>query len=175
MELNKIYHNDALSGLKTLDSESIDCIVTSPPYWGLRNYSTESQIWDGIDGCDHQWGEPVPKGGRIKRPEDYDPKYAEGLSSEKTNPFLDKKSNFCSLCGAWRGSLGLEPTFQLYIQHLIQIFDECKRVLKPTGTCWVNIGSSYSPGKDDTMELRNDLSQEDKLYVLTELAKCNLL
>ena len=58
MELNKIYHNDALSGLRTLDSESIDCIVTSPPYWGLRNYSTESQIWDGIDGCDHQWGEP---------------------------------------------------------------------------------------------------------------------
>ena len=114
LELNKIHNMDALTGMKLLDDDSIDCIVTSPPYWGLRDY--------GVDG-----------------------------------------------------QLGLEKTFQEYIEKLVAIFTECKRVLKPTGTCWVNIGSSYSPGKDDTMELRNDLSQEDKLYVLTELAKCNLL
>jgi len=46
--------------------------------------------------------------------------------------------------GGTKHSLGLEPTFQLYIQHLIQIFDEVKRVLKKDGTCWVNLGDSYS-------------------------------
>ena len=43
----------------------------------------------------------------------------------------------------WRGQLGLEPTPQLYIQHLVGIFDEIKRVLKKTGTCWVNLGDTY--------------------------------
>lgn len=50
----------------------------------------------------------------------------------------------CPMCGAWRGQLGLEPTPQLYIQHLVGIFDEVKRVLKKTGTCWVNLGDSYA-------------------------------
>ena len=56
-------------------------------------------------------------------------------------------SNTCTLCNAWRGELGLEPTFLLYIQHLIRIFDEVKRVLKKSGTCFVNLGDSYSGGK----------------------------
>jgi len=55
---------------------------------------------------------------------------------------LDRR--FCSLCGAWRGELGLEPTIELYIKHLILIFNEVKRVLKKTGTCWVNIDDSYA-------------------------------
>lgn len=40
MELNKIYQGEALETLKTFESESIDCVVTSPPYWGLRDYGT---------------------------------------------------------------------------------------------------------------------------------------
>ena len=50
---------------------------------------------------------------------------------------------FCSKCGAWKGQLGLEPDFNLFIKHLCDIFDEAKRVLKPTGTCWVNLGDTY--------------------------------
>jgi DNA modification methylase len=53
-------------------------------------------------------------------------------------------SNFCKKCGAWKGSLGLEPTFELYIKHLCDIFDEAKRVLRNDGTCWVNLGDSYA-------------------------------
>ncbi len=53
-------------------------------------------------------------------------------------------SCFCQLCGCWRGSLGLEPQFEDYIRHLIQIFDEVKRVLRKDGTCFVNLGDSYS-------------------------------
>jgi len=44
----------------------------------------------------------------------------------------------------WFGSLGLEPDMRDYIRHLMQIMEQVKRVLKPTGTCWVNLGDSYS-------------------------------
>lgn len=51
---------------------------------------------------------------------------------------------FCNTCNAWSGQLGLEPTSDLFIKHLCNIFDEVKRVLKPTGTCWVNLGDTYA-------------------------------
>ncbi|MDP2671994.1 MAG: site-specific DNA-methyltransferase [Candidatus Daviesbacteria bacterium] len=44
METNKIYHGDALEVLKTFPDNSIDCVMTSPPYWALRDYSTEGQL-----------------------------------------------------------------------------------------------------------------------------------
>lgn len=50
MDFNKIYNMGCLDGLQLLDGESIDCCVTSPPYWGLRDYGVSGQI-----GC-----EPVP-------------------------------------------------------------------------------------------------------------------
>ena len=79
---NKIIQGDCLEVLKTLPDESIDMVMTSPPYWALRDY--------GVDG-----------------------------------------------------QLGLEPTFQGYINKLCDIFDEVKRVLKKEGTCWVNMGDTY--------------------------------
>lgn len=48
-------------------------------------------------------------------------------------------NNFCK-CGAWYGSLGAEPTSELFIEHLVQIFSEVKRIMKPDGTLWLNIG-----------------------------------
>jgi DNA modification methylase len=60
------------------------------------------------------------------------------------------KSGFCP-CGAWRGELGSEPTPSLFIEHLVSIFDEVKRVLRPDGLCFVNLGDSYSgSGKGPT-------------------------
>ena len=44
MEVNKIYNTDCLEGLKTLPDESVNCCVTSPPYFGLRDYGHEGQI-----------------------------------------------------------------------------------------------------------------------------------
>ena len=44
MQLNKIYQGDSLEVLKTFPDESIDMCVTSPPYWGLRDYGEEKQI-----------------------------------------------------------------------------------------------------------------------------------
>lgn len=50
----------------------------------------------------------------------------------------------CSKCRGWYGQLGLEPTHDLYIRHLVEIFKEVHRVLHPSGTLWVNIGDTYA-------------------------------
>ena len=80
---NIIFNGDVITHLKKLPSESIDMVMTSPPYWALRDY--------GI-----------------------------------------------------KGQLGLEPTFHQYISNLCDIFDGVKRCLKNQGTCWVNLGDTYS-------------------------------
>lgn len=66
-----------------------------------------------------------------------------GSNVNEYQPKTINNGSFCSRCGAWRGQLGLEPTLKLYIEHLRMIFAEVYRVLKPTGTCWVNMGDSY--------------------------------
>lgn len=83
MRTNIIYNEDCSTGLNKIKEDSIDCMITSPPYWNLRDYGME-------------------------------------------------------------GQLGLEETIDEYIYKLCNVFDNVKRVLKPTGTCFVNIGDSYS-------------------------------
>ena len=79
----KILQGDALEKIKEIESESIDCIVTSPPYWQLRDYGIDEQ-------------------------------------------------------------LGLEETVEEYLERLISVFDEAWRVLKDSGTVFVNMGDTYS-------------------------------
>lgn len=109
MGTDLIYNTDALSGLRMLDDNSVDCIVTSPPYWQLRNYGLAPMMLGGDRECAHA---------------------------------LDEY-HVCRKCGGWLGELGQEPTREMFIAHLIEIFDECRRVLKTTGTLWVNLGDSY--------------------------------
>lgn len=128
--------------LKTLPSESVDCVVTSPPYWGLRDYKTEPIVWGGKEGCEHQWGDEIPD---VHKRGLHIGKSRIGFEKDGIDESQSKTcGTFCSRCGAWRGQLGLEPTPQLYIEHLVSIFDEVKRVLKPSGSCWVNLGDSYA-------------------------------
>ena len=83
----KLLLGDSLAVLKTLPDESVDCCVTSPPYWGLRDYGKAEQ-------------------------------------------------------------LGLERTPEAYVENLVQVFREVRRVLKADGTLWLNLGDSYcSTGK----------------------------
>ena len=137
-----IYNGDCLEVLKQLPSESVDCVMTSPPYWALRDYSVNPQIWDGDKNCEHEWYEVdvLRKATPGDKPS-LNSKIAIHRSNNENRP--GKPSDFCIKCGAWRGALGLEPTFQLYIKHLCDIFDEVKRVLKKTGNCWVNMGDTY--------------------------------
>jgi|GEM_PF-2916190 len=56
LPINQILCGNALSILKTFPSDSIHCIITSPPYWGLRDYGKDTKtIWDGNQNCQHEW------------------------------------------------------------------------------------------------------------------------
>lgn len=81
--VNEIIHGNCIDVLKTLPDNSVDCCVTSPPYFGLRDYGTDEQI-------------------------------------------------------------GLEETPELFVAKLVEVFSEVKRVLKPEGTMWLNLGDSYA-------------------------------
>lgn len=139
LPLDQILIGDCRELLKTLPDASVHCVVTSPPYWGLRSYGTDPQVWqNGHEPCvEHQWGEAehVKKSGGTK-----------GLPYE-LNKWIDRTTNTCSICGAWRGELGLEPTPELYVEHITQIFREVKRVLRDDGTIWINLGDSYASTK----------------------------
>lgn len=140
--INKIICGDALEALKKIPSGSVNCCVCSPPFWGLRDYGVEPVIWDGDKDCKHEFDDiqryNPTRGKRDGKGIYKDPKWeAKGALKKEV------ESNFCLKCGSWKGSLGLEPTFDLYIKHLCQIFDEIKRVLRKDGTCWVNLGDSY--------------------------------
>lgn len=135
-----IYQGDALSILRAMPSGIVDCVITSPPYWALRDYGTEGIVWDGDPNCKHEWTRPVKT---LKHKSGEKNPGLEGWFKEK-GASNDRGNSFCTKCGAWRGSLGLEPNFELYIKHLCTIFDEIKRVLKEKGTCFVVINDTYS-------------------------------
>ena len=113
--------------------------MTSPPYWALRDYGTAPLIWDGNPTCEHQW-EHTPTTMHNGRGD-----CQKGALYSGQEPIPDKRVMYasCVKCGAWKGSLGLEPTPEMFIKHLCDIFDEVNRVLKPEGTCWVNLGDCY--------------------------------
>lgn len=143
-----IEQGDAIGVLRTLPDEGVQCCVTSPPYWGLRDYKTEPLVWRGERECslkEHCWGGELPHGRRGNR----------GISGTGGNlhPTLDHagegagagtSGSFCLQCGAWRGNLGLEPTPEMYVEHIVQVFREVRRVLRKDGTVWLNLGDSFA-------------------------------
>jgi len=153
MQKLKIVQGHIIPALSTLPTDYVDCIVTSPPYWGLRDYGEETvTIWDAEGGCEHEWGKDIKapsgehhhgqgsstlRGGNVSPEENWN----KSTSGNK------RESQFCQKCGAFRGQLGLEPSLELYLNHLLQVTAELKRVLKPTGVMFLNFGSSYSNGK----------------------------
>jgi DNA modification methylase len=122
-------------------------VMTSPPYWGLRSYGTNPQVWGGIEGCDHQWGENLTKtsGGGQPGEKVRWQHTGEGVKGHAPVP----AGAFCQKCGAWRGELGAEPTPELFVEHTVEYMREVRRVLRADGTCFFNIGDSYAaqPGQ----------------------------
>lgn len=141
----KQYTDRALQGdcraiMAQMPGGIFQAIITSPPYWSLRDYGLESMVWDGDPECEHKWHTSTKKlafqnnlgnNGSLDRSG-----VVRGTSTATTG--------FCVHCGAWLGCLGLEPTPELYVAHLVQIFAEVKRVLRDDGTLWLNIGDSYA-------------------------------
>lgn len=133
--------------LRRLPGESVQCVVTSPPYWGLRVYGTEGQVWGGDPQCVHEWGaDEPPRRARWGDPETLQEKQKSNRGSKAMVAALEaSQGRFCTQtgCGAWRGELGQEPSVWLYVQHLVLIFRELRRVLRKDGVCWLNLGDSY--------------------------------
>ena len=148
--INKIICGDSLSVMKEMPSESIDMVMTSPPYWGLRDYGTE-QIFGGDPDCEHEWGNQLSHPKQEKRTikqlrssSGLSWNRGENASIFKWQEYSPKnQGNFCLKCQAWKGQLGLEPTPEMYIEHLTIIFNEAKRVLKKEGSLWLNMGDTY--------------------------------
>lgn len=132
---------NAKNMLAGLPSDFVHCVVTSPPYFGLRRYQGGQEVWDGDENCEHEWGDEM-----VRR----DRGIAKGANAVVGNQLLEvsgvetKQGNFCQLCSAWRGRLGNEPTPELYIKHLVEICRDVKRVLRPDGVFWLNIGDSWA-------------------------------
>jgi DNA modification methylase len=141
MGRNILLHGDVIEQLRTLDLESVDCVMTSPPYWGLRDYQLPPTVWDAKDGCGHEWGDHLTHRQRGS---------LHGANAQVGNTVSGvagvevQQGQFCQVCTAWRGSLGQEPTPDLFVAHLVAVFRDVRRVLKDTGTVWLNLGDSYA-------------------------------
>lgn len=161
----KILKGHFLDVVKQVPDESIHVCVTSPPYYGLRSYGTEPQIWltpanqlleeQGLFDCNHEWVNIKQYKDSWRRGESAAQHYSSKKESRSTEETRDGRwtyTEYCEACGAWRGELAQEPSPALYIAHLVQVFSEVWRVLRPDGTLWVNIGDAhynYRPGKHD--------------------------
>jgi DNA modification methylase len=118
--------------LKTLPDSSVQTVITSPPYWGLRDYGTANWI-GGDPECKH---------------------YRDNKVSESTTTGHTRHTSgigdgiykdVCKICGAVREDeqIGLEKTPEEYVEELCKVFDEVWRVLKDDGILWLNIGDTY--------------------------------
>ncbi len=140
----RILTGDARAMLRTLPDESVHCVVSSPPYWGLRDYQLNPLVWGGRDDCEHVWGETVVLG--LPTGDAHATVVRKGRRNLEEQRCKRERGCWCQACGAWRGQLGLEPTPQLYVAHLVEIFREVRRVLRPDGTLWLNLGDCYATG-----------------------------
>ena len=143
--IDKIIWGNSGEVAKELPDECFQEIFTSSPYFNLRAYEGEPQIWDGEQACEHEWTKAPPfftKTGKQGSTE-FTKNKPLVASMRKPEPGM-----FCIHCGAFFGFLGLEPTPELYIKHLVDIFREYRRVLRQDGTLFLNIADSYasSPG-----------------------------
>jgi site-specific DNA-methyltransferase (adenine-specific) len=133
---NKILQGNVLEVLRKLPDNFVDMMITSPPYWALRNYGLPDSIFGGDITCKHVWQE---ENHFLHRGSSKSKKLTEGTVNE-----VEVLSNTCSKCGAWKGQLGQEPNYHDYINHLFEIMQEVSRVVKDSGSIWVNLGDSYA-------------------------------
>jgi len=126
----EILNMDVLAGLATLDDESVNCCVTSPPYWGHRQYFFDGAVI-------------------LKRdmPEDV----REMVAAQLKQVIYDIKEIPEHLHQYFEPvpQLGLEPTLADYVARMVEVFREVRRVLRKDGTLWLNLGDSYAASRSN--------------------------
>ena len=147
-----LYLGNCLDILPTLKAGSVQACVTSPPYWGLRDYSLQPSVWGGDPGCDHAWRERryyTEQSAGVQSTEAFSRPGARNAARLRAARW--RVDRVCDKCGAWLGALGMEPSPDLYAAHLVAIFREVRRVLRDDGVLWLNLGDSYArnPQKGD--------------------------
>ena len=138
----QIFHGDAREVLPELDDKSVHCVVTSPPYWGLRDYGTAE--WKGGDpACGHK-AQQLRRGVNLAQSVASTRGEAKKCAEVDWIQFRDK----CEHCGAVRmdSQLGLERTPAEYVAKMVDVFREVWRVLRDDGTLWLNMGDCYATG-----------------------------
>ena len=140
---------------------SVQAIVTSPPYYGLRAYAGEQAVeWPAVEyapmpglpsihiagcepGCVHEWTDIPPQYQRGKVGDNSTLQggpMAGGVGRVQTLT----QGAYCAKCGGWRGGLGNEPTLEAYIGHLVLCLRRWREVLRDDGIAFVNLGDSYA-------------------------------
>jgi DNA modification methylase len=144
IETNTVIQGHVLEVLENLPRDSIDVVFTSPPYRLQRRYQGADTVWDADPNCNHEWqtdhwyhDSPV----RGDASEIFADKH-----TDQTNEQRLIGNTQCLKCGGWKGELGLEPTRERYLDHLTQVFDAIKRVVRPHGSVVVNIDDNWSQG-----------------------------
>lgn len=140
---NRILRGDVFAILPSLPDNFVDCIISSPPYWGLREYPGKKIVLGGVANCSHEWIF-IPA---INRSSPGDVPSPGSAASHRDNETVNRpvvSSDICNKCGAWKGQFGQEPTVALYIEHTILLMREFRRILKNTGSLWWNIADSYA-------------------------------
>lgn len=162
----EILCGDALERLKDIPDNTVQTCITSPPYYGLRDYGTGKWI-GGDPNCKHYsgtYGNNVSVGTH-KNMKD---------SGMPTVGFAHIMRNVCTKCGAIREDkqIGLEETPEQYINKLVEVFREVKRVLKDDGTLWINIGDTYNGTKrGNTNDINKKTNTDSFVKKLWEGAK----
>ena len=144
-----LYAGDALAVLQGLPDASVQCCVSSPPYWGLRDYGLPPSVWGGDPDCAHVWIEEmisteVGKGNWAQGTNGRGEVQPGGVDAKREPMPSTSTRGYCERCKAWRGCLGLEPTPELFVAHIVAVFREVRRVLRNDGVAWVNFGDSYA-------------------------------
>jgi len=140
LPLNEVICGDCIDVMNQLPENSVHMVMFSPGYWGLRDYGMDSVVWGGDPDCDHDFEireRKTTQGG--------DPGATAQVGATKAGVQRGViEEGFCSKCGAWKGQLGLEPDYRMYIEHLVEVGRAIKRVLRPDGSWYLNLGDTYS-------------------------------
>lgn len=173
-ETVRLYHGHVIDVLKQLPSGSIQTCITSPPYFGLRDYKTGN--WEGgSPECDHveRYKEEAHRTSTLG------PTAAERARGDLSRVLPAENSAFkstarqfaeqCKKCGATRidQQLGSEATPEEFIQNMVLVFREVRRVLRDDGVLWLNLGDSFgSKGRLLGVPWRTSLALQEDGWIL---------